>query len=244
MTQKQKPISAIRGIFHPGKKNPVKYTLASKTIIGLLIGGVAAMLIVISGCVSTHGPAVRQPAVAISLQDRINRLAKSGISGVVLQNMVMVMARCVGIAPWNRPYCFNGIEDCYGYCRQVWNAILADGSPHTEDYYPHPYNQRRWLDLPGGLPVNDYPDPDWIHFSDPGVLVPGDLLATAQGYFWMIPNGPGWHGGIYAGNGRNWDSSHLNGLNGAYLRPLFKGFHYYYKPLHDALIAAPRVVRH
>ncbi len=187
-------------------------------------------LLTLAGCASAP-PAAKPPvAKAITIEQRINRLIKSGISGVVLQNMVM--ARCAGIAPWNRPYRFNGIGDCYGYCRQVWNAILADGSPHREDFYPHPYNLKRWLNLPGGLPVNDYPDPNWVYFSNPKVLVKGDLLATAQGHHW----GADWHGGIYAGNDHNWDSSHLNGLNGAYKRPLYGGFHYYYKPLHVALL--------
>lgn len=189
-----------------------------------------AAMIVFAGCAVT--PPVRQTS-AITIQQRIHRLIKSGISGVVLQNMVML--RCAGIAPWNRPYRFNGIGDCYGYCRQVWNAILADGSPHREDFYPHPYNPKRWLSISGGLPVNDYPDPNWIRFTNPNVLVKGDLLATAQGHFW----GANWHGGIYAGNDHNWDSSHLNGLNGAYKRPLYTGFHYYYKPLHVALLTPP-----
>lgn len=195
------------------------------------------VLLTLTGCATTP-PANKRPAVAITIQQRINRLIKSGISGVVLQNMVM--ARCAGIAPWNRPYRFNGINDCYGYCRQVWNAILADGSPHSEDFYPHAYNPRRWLNLPGGLPVNDYPDPNWVYFSNADVLVKGDLLATAQGHFW----GADWHGGIYAGNDHNWDSSHLNGLNGAYKRPLYKGFHYYYRPLHKALLTPPDAANH
>ena len=189
-----------------------------------------AALIMVTGCATTP-PATKRPAVAaITIQQRIHRLIKSGISGVVLQKMVML--RCAGIAPWNRPYRFNGIGDCYGYCRQVWNAVLADGLPHREDFYPHPYNQKRWLNLPGGLPVDDAPDPNWIRFTNPRVLVKGDLLATAQGHFW----GANWHGGIYAGHDHNWDSSHLNGLNGAYKRPLYSGFHYYYEPLHVALL--------
>ena len=189
-----------------------------------------AALIMVTGCATTPPATKRPAAAAITIQQRIHRLIKSGISGVVLQKMVML--RCAGIAPWNRPYRFNGIGDCYGYCRQVWNAILADGSAHREDFYPHSYNPKRWLNLPGGLPVDDYPDPNWIRFTNPGVLVKGDLLATAQGHFW----GSNWHGGIYAGNDHNWDSSHLNGLDGAYKRPLYSGFHYYYKPLHVALL--------
>ena len=187
----------------------------------------------IAACASEPSAAPSQTSTAITIQQRIERLIKSGISGVALQKLVIV--RCAGIAPWNRPYRFNGVEDCYGYCRQVWNAILADGKVHRKDFYPHRYNPKRWLKLPGGLPVNDYPDTNWVRFSNPDVLVKGDLLATAQGHFW----GPDWHGGIYAGHDMNWDSSHLNGLNGAYKRPLFKGFHYYYEPLHKALLTRP-----
>jgi len=143
----------------------------------------------------------------------------------------LLMRRCKKIAYWNRPYRFNGIGDCYGYCRQVWNAVLADGKEHAEDYYPNQYDQKRWINLKGGIPVNTHPDTNWIYFSGPEVLVPGDLLATDQGHFW----GENWHGGIYAGNGNNWDCSKHNGLDGAYKRPLFSGFHYYYKPLHDLL---------
>ncbi len=161
--------------------------------------------------------------------ERIDALIKAGQCGAVLQKLVM--ARCAGLAPWNRPYQFNGIGDCYGYCRQVWNAILANGSPHAGDYYPHPYVKARWLNLPGGIPVNTYPDRHWVYFSDRDVLLPGDLLATSQGHFW----GPDWHGGIYAGHDRIWDDSTHDGLNGAYNRPWYPGFHYYYQPIHQAL---------
>ncbi len=144
----------------------------------------------------------------------------------------MVMSRCEHIAYWNRPYEYNGIGDCYGYCRQVWNAILADGKEHTEDYYPHKYDKERWIYFKGGIPVNTFPDTNWVYFSSFKVLVPGDLLATDRGHFW----GPEWHGGIYAGNGDDWDCSKHDGLNGAYLRRLFSGFHYYYHPLHELLL--------
>ncbi|HEU5397217.1 MAG TPA: hypothetical protein VFV81_08615 [Verrucomicrobiae bacterium] len=153
------------------------------------------------------------------------------VRGMELQKMVM--RRCVQIARWNRPYQFNGVGDCYGYCRQVWNAILSDGREHAEDYSPNTYDQRRWVNFPGGIPVNTCPDTNWIHFSTTNDLVPGDLLATDQGHRW----GENWHGGIYAGNGENWDCSRMNGLDGAYRRPLYAGFHYYYQPLHDLLLA-------
>ena len=150
--------------------------------------------------------------------------------GAALQKMVM--NRCEHIAHWNRPYQYDGVGDCYGYCRQVWNAILSDGREHAEDYYPHPYDKKRWINIKGGIPVNTFPDTNWVRFSSAEVLVTGDLLATDEGHRW----GENWHGGIYAGNGENWDCSRHNGLDGAYKRPLFDGFHYYYKPLHDLLV--------
>ena len=157
-------------------------------------------------------------------------VSKSTARGTRLQEMVL--NRCEHIAYWNRPYQYNGIGDCYGYCRQVWNAFLYDGKEHTGDYYPNRYDKRRWINLKGGIPVNTFPDTNWVHFSSLKVLLPGDLLATDQGHFW----GPNWHGGIYAGNGHDWDCSRHDGLNGAYKRPLFSGFHYYYKPVHELLL--------
>jgi hypothetical protein len=156
-------------------------------------------------------------------------MSQPAIRGLQLQKMVL--SRCEHIAYRNRPYEYNGVGDCYGYCRQVWNAILSDGQEHAEDYAPNQYDQQRWLDSKSGIPVNTAPDTNWVQFSSPDVLLPGDLLATHQGHMW----GPNWHGGIYAGNGENWDCSKHSGLNGAYKRPLFSGFHYYYKPLHDLL---------
>jgi len=192
------------------------------------------MLYVIAALIAC---ALASSAFAQTTQSRINTLVSAGKSGIVLQNMVM--DRCAGVAPQNRPYVFDGIGDCYGFCRQVWNAILYDGSVHSEDYYPNAYNKSRWLNITGGIPVNTAPDPNWIYFASGSELVTGDLLATAQGHAW----GSNWHGGIFAGsdgsgNYYNWDCSHLNNLDGAYKRPLYSGFHYYYKPLHDALIGS------
>lgn len=150
----------------------------------------------------------------------------------------MVLSRCKHIAYWNRPYQYNGIGDCYGYCRQVWNAILVDGKEHAEDYYPNHYDRNRWINFKEGIPVNTFPDTNWVYFSTSKVLMPGDLLATDQGHFW----GPDWHGGIYAGDGQDWDCSRHGGLDGAYERPLFSGFHYYYKPLHELLLGEPPTV--
>jgi hypothetical protein len=182
----------------------------------------------------TSDHAMSKPAVThpkqMTLSQELARLFQEGVCGTRLQQMVG--SRCELIAYWNRPYQYDGVGDCYGYCRQVWNAILADGKEHAEDYYPNKYDKKRWIDFKGGIPVNSYPDTNWVYFSSTKVLAPGDLLATDQGHFW----GANWHGGIYAGNGNNWDCSKHDGLNGAYQRPLFSGFHYYYKPLHELLL--------
>ena len=155
----------------------------------------------------------------------------NGVVGMALQQVVL--KRAEGIARQNRPYVFNGVQDCYGYVRQVWNAILTDGSAHTEDFYPKSYNRSRWL-YSGGLPVADAPNSNWVYFSTGSVLLPGDVLSTDRGHRW----GSNWHGGIYAGKTsaghRQWDNSPYSG-NGAYNRPLYSGFRYYYKPTHDLL---------
>jgi hypothetical protein len=162
----------------------------------------------------------------------LETFSTKGVVGVALQQAVL--ERAAGIAPHNRPYIFNGVQDCYGYVRQVWNAILTDGSSHPEDFYPKPYDRTRWLGAPEGLPVADATSSKWAYFSSPSQLVPGDVLATHKGHAW----GSSWHGGIYAGKTaaghRQWDNTTYNG-NGAYNRPLYGGFHYYYKPTHELL---------
>jgi len=167
-----------------------------------------------------------------ALQSRINNLKNAGKTGVVLQQMVI--QRAAGIAPHNRPYVFDGIGDCYGYVRQIWNAILYDGSVHAEDYYPNSYVKSRWIGITGGIPVATAPSSDWALITDRNQLRPGDILSTDQGHAW----GKQWHGGIYAGveNGvhKQWDNA---GSGGAYKRDFYSGFKYYFRPLHDLLKA-------
>ncbi len=158
----------------------------------------------------------------------------SGAGGSALQQLAL--QRMAGIAPQNRPYVFNGVGDCYGFVRQVWNAILSDNKPHEEDFFPKPYNKTRWI-LTGSryLPVNDYPSSKWIRIADLDALLPGDVLATHQGHTW----GGSWHGGLYNGkrNGTHYvlDNSRRAGANGAYVRNFYTGFKYYYQPVHDRL---------
>jgi uncharacterized protein YgiM (DUF1202 family) len=188
---------------------------------GLVVCFVLA-LVVLSGCVGVTGDAEDY--------GEDYGQGETAVSGLSSQT---VLARAEGIAPHNRPYVFNGVQDCYGYVRQVWNAILYDGSMHSEDFHPNSYDKSRWLGVSGGLPVADYPSSNWVYFSDPNVLLPGDVLSTHQGHAW----GDTWHGGLYAGvsNGQHriWDNS--GSANGAYNRPFYWGFHYYYRPTHDML---------
>jgi len=147
----------------------------------------------------------------------------------------LVLERAAGIAPQNRPYVYNGVQDCYGFVRQVVNPLLIDGTTHPEDYWPNAYNRARWVYAPGGLPSGDAPSADWVYFSDASELLPGDVLATAQGHAW----GDNWHGGLFAGwvNGqpRQWDNTVDSVGNGAYQRRLWSGFRYYYRPFHEQL---------
>jgi hypothetical protein len=170
--------------------------------------------------------------VSSALQNNINMLRNMGLTGQVLQDMVM--QRAAGIAPYNRPYIGNGYQDCYGYCRQTWNAILYDGKVHSEDFNSN-YDNRRWHGISGGIPVNTKVDYDWVPINNPDELLPGDLLANERGHRWGLD---GWHGGMYAGkvNGTHyqWDCAWPDG---AYKRVYNSNitWYYYYKPLHDLL---------
>ena len=149
----------------------------------------------------------------------------------------MVMRRCEGLAPFNRPYSFDGIGDCWGYVRQVWNAILHDGGEHTEDYTA-PYDKTRWI-LSGSpyIPVADSPSNNWTKVTSLDDLPIGVPLSTHQGHQW----GAHWHGGIYAGKHDGvhymWDCSGRSSMNGAYYRPVISKLAngYYYIPLYSRL---------
>lgn len=173
-------------------------------------------------------------------QQRINALVSANKCGYILQDMAM--NRCAGLAPWNRPYEGDGVKDCYGYSRQVWNAILFDGSVHSEDYSTYSYTRANyWLGIAGGIPVNTYPDANWSTISSlggVGNLLPGDLCGTTQGHRW----GMDVHYGIYAGkdaNGNNMCWQCGGGYNGAYYTPWYTGWTWYYRPLHVALATPP-----
>ena len=127
----------------------------------------------------------------------------------------------------------DGVKDCYGYSRQVWNAILYDGSVHSEDYDINTYSYTRadyWLGIAGGIPVNTYPDSRWYTISSLGgvsSLLPGDLCGTTQGHRW----GMDVHYGIYAGKagGSNMCWQCGGGYDGAYYTPFYTGWTWYFE---------------
>ena len=79
-------------------------------------------------------------------------------------------------------------------------------------------------------------DEDWTAITSLDQLIPGDVLATAQGHRW----GRGWHGGMYAGkdsegNYWQWDCTRDQHGDGAYKRPFNYGFTYYNTVVHQML---------
>lgn len=114
-------------------------------------------------------------------------------------------------------YRFDGFNDCYGFVRRSWNPLLeARGKPD--------------------LPVDDYPSSNWSRI-DWNKLVPGDVLATAQGHHF----GADWHGGIFAGMHHGvpyiYDDSGKHDRDGAFIRPVpYRNFFsYYFEPTHRML---------
>lgn len=178
-------------------------------------------------------------SLAQTTQQNIDALVNRGICGKNLQNLAMT--RCNGIMAWNRPYMGDGVKDCYGYTRQVWNAILYDGKVHSEDFSNYDYTKANaWLAIAGGLPVNTGPsDPNWASISSlggVGKLLPGDVCGTTQGHEW----GMSVHYGMYAGvsGGQYMCYQCGGGYDGAYYTPFYSGWAYYYKPIHAALAAS------
>ena len=171
-----------------------------------------------------------------SIDQGVSYLRSRGLTGSVLQGMVMQRAN--GIRPYNQNYLGDSVMDCYGYCRQVWNAIISDGSVHSEDFYPNGYSwseMRHWVqDVANGLPVNDYVSSNWAAISSIGLdnLKPGDVIGTVQGHTWGFDV----HYGIYAGkdssgNHRQYDFSG----DGCAYRLFWSGFKYYHKGIHALL---------
>lgn len=169
-----------------------------------------------------------------NVYDHIDALVNNGICGPALQARLKI--RADGLLAWNRPYKGDGVTDCYGYCRQVWNAILFDGSAHTEDFTNYDIGRAKyWENVTGGIPVNTYPDSNWVSIASLGGvsnLVCGDLVGTVKGHRW----GMDVHYGLAAGNNMDWD---CHGGLGAEYRTFYPGFTYCYAPLHKVLASSP-----
>ncbi len=111
-------------------------------------------------------------------------------------------------------YRFDGVNDCYGFLRRVWDPVMA--KHHMS-----------------GLPISDLGSAEahrnWGKINDFSKLPVGTPLATAQGHEW----GPDWHCGLFAGmhHGVPYIYDNSGSMNGAYVRPMPPGlFSYFYRP--------------
>ena len=169
----------------------------------------------------------------MAANDEIKFLQSHGLVGTNLQ--MMVQARAEGIMVQNRPYIGNGVVDCYGYVRQVWNPIITNGNPHPEDFNKPSYTQsvmRQRINQSNGLPVNDCVSSNWVRITDLNQLKIGDVVGTVQGHHWGFDV----HYGLYAGKvGSAHYQYDCGGDGGAYKRRWWSGFKYYYGPTHMLL---------
>ncbi len=127
-------------------------------------------------------------------------------------------------------YCSDGYGDCYGFVRRVWNPFLAGMTAACR--------KTAGMGTLTALPVGDAPDSLWAKITDPTMLIPGDVLATAQGHAW----GDNWHGGLFDGGATSkgfyyYFDDESAGTTSAIKRSTtwWNGFHYYYKPTHYLL---------
>lgn len=185
---------------------------------------------VVMGCILCLYP--QQASTAAD--EGVQFLQSHGLVGVKLQ--MMVKARAEGIMAVNRPYLGNGIIDCYGYVRQIWNPIIASGSHHPEDFKTASYTQSVMvtrINQARGLPVNDCSSPKWAPITNLDQLKIGDIVGTVRGHRW----GMDVHYGLYAGKiGSTHYQYDCSGSGGAYKRTWWSGFKYYYAPTHILLM--------
>ena len=126
-------------------------------------------------------------------------------------------------------YCGDAYNDCYGFVRRVWNPFLAGMTAACR--------KTAGMGTRTALPVADAPDSLWAKITDPTMLIPGDVLATAQGHAWGE-----WHGGLFAGGATSkgfyyYFDDEPSRATSAIKRSTtwWNGFHYYYKPTHYLL---------
>lgn len=217
----------------------------NKKIITLIIA--VALFYTMIGCDITSVrieaekcPLSKSGAVQTDVYKNIENLGKDPQTvGILLQEMVQ--SRAEGLLEWNRPYTFDGVRDCYGYVRQIWNSILSAGNAHVSDFFNYSYEIARLrINVPGGLPVDDYQSSDWEKITDLDELKTGDILGTTQGHSW----GDAVHYGIFAGKSDDgsymqWDCGTRAPARGAYKRTISPNFKYFYRPVHDLLKFQP-----
>lgn len=186
-------------------------------------------------------PFEEQLTTIAATQDGITLLSNKGVTGIKLQNLII--DRAMGIMHSNRPYKFDGVQDCYGYVRQVWNPLLTDGTNHPEDFNQGSnytsVEKAYWVGRPNGLPVNDAISGNWAAISSLDALLPGDVVGTTQGHTWGADVHYGLYGGKSGGVHYQIDcaGATIPGTNtdGARKRPWVGHFKYYYKPTHNLL---------
>ena len=115
----------------------------------------------------------KTPPNAASFVNAAMAAGGGGLSARIMTNAAVVAAQINS----SGGYRFDGYNDCYGFVRRAWNPVLVG------------------MKQPA-LPVSSYPDKRWARVTSWAELLPGDVLATAQGHFW----GGTWHGGLFAGN--------------------------------------------
>ena len=113
-------------------------------------------------------------------------------------------------------YRYDGVNDCYGFVRRVWDPILT--------------TLRKRM-----LPVNDYPDPKWRRIGSLGELREGDVVGTVRGHSWGATVHYGLFAGKRSGEYYQLDDTRSSTTNGAHLKPWTGVFHYYYIPTHVML---------
>lgn len=136
-----------------------------------------------------------------------------------VSSRIMASAKSIG-DQINRTggYRFDGVNDCYGFVRRVWDPVLREMGMSA-------------------LPTGDVGSSSWSRIGSWDQLQPGDVLSTHQGHAW----GAQWHGGLYAGKINGVHYIHDNsGSQSAKLRPVPYGsyFSYFYRPTHGLTAAA------
>jgi len=165
-----------------------------------------------SGNATTSAPPSAASIVSKAMAGAAGAAGKAGLSTRIMTNAAVVAAQIDSTGG----YRFDGYNDCYGFVRRTWNPIL-EGMKKPD------------------LPVDTYPDKRWARVTSWAALLPGDVLATAQGHFW----GGSWHGGLFAGNAKSGPQV-FDDTPGWAARPhplswepgVFK---YYYLPTHQLL---------